>query len=314
MSATIDRTRFLGGSDIAALLGLSPWATPWSLWASKVGLVTEHIADERLEIGKDAELFLASVFERHHPHLHLGGAQAELSNPAYPILRGHADGFVLESPDATPDDAVAGWEAKTAREFGWDDVPLHYKCQAQTYMLLTGLREWWFTVGFSGWTVAHFVVEADDEGQRYIADYAAEWWAKHVVTGDPPDVDGKQRTTEAIKQAYPTGAGQLEATDDLEATVREIDRAKTWLRIEGKRVDMLTNSIRVALGRAGADELTYGVDPKGQPVRLATWREHDQHDVDIDRVHRDHGDRYDTCKTVRTLRIHIPKPPKAKAS
>jgi len=32
-----DRSRFLGGSDAAAVMGLSPWATPVELWMKKTG-------------------------------------------------------------------------------------------------------------------------------------------------------------------------------------------------------------------------------------------------------------------------------------
>ena len=31
----------LGGSDIAAVLGLSKWRTPWDVWADKKGLLPE---------------------------------------------------------------------------------------------------------------------------------------------------------------------------------------------------------------------------------------------------------------------------------
>ena len=36
-STIVDRTQFIGGSDIAAILGLSRYATPLSVWAEKTG-------------------------------------------------------------------------------------------------------------------------------------------------------------------------------------------------------------------------------------------------------------------------------------
>jgi predicted phage-related endonuclease len=35
--AEVDRSRFLGGSDAAAVMGLSPWTTPLELWMLKTG-------------------------------------------------------------------------------------------------------------------------------------------------------------------------------------------------------------------------------------------------------------------------------------
>src|SRR5262245_13242255 len=121
-----DRSQYLGGTDVAGILNVSPWASPTSIWMEKLGRSTPHLPDqERLEIGKDAEVFLAAVFHRHHPHLFLGGAQAELRHPEYPWLRGHADGFVLESEAADIGNAIAGWEAKTDNSYApWDVVPV----------------------------------------------------------------------------------------------------------------------------------------------------------------------------------------------
>ena len=38
-----DRTKFIGGSDIAAILGISPWRTAVQLWKDKI---TPRVADD----------------------------------------------------------------------------------------------------------------------------------------------------------------------------------------------------------------------------------------------------------------------------
>ena len=51
----------IGGSDVAGILGLSPWASAYSVWVSKVTeLVDED--NERFEFGRRAEPMLAEWF------------------------------------------------------------------------------------------------------------------------------------------------------------------------------------------------------------------------------------------------------------
>ena len=45
----------IGSSDIAAIIGLSPWATPYSVWAEKTGRLDNHDNDDTVkEFGRRA--------------------------------------------------------------------------------------------------------------------------------------------------------------------------------------------------------------------------------------------------------------------
>ena len=41
--STMDRTRFIGGGDVAAILGVSPWKSPFRLYQEKTGAYVEEI-------------------------------------------------------------------------------------------------------------------------------------------------------------------------------------------------------------------------------------------------------------------------------
>ena len=45
----------LGGSDAAAVLGVNPYASPYSLWAEKTGRVPEKPDNEAMRLGRDLE-------------------------------------------------------------------------------------------------------------------------------------------------------------------------------------------------------------------------------------------------------------------
>jgi putative phage-type endonuclease len=59
------RKRNIGGSDIAALFGASPWMTEFTLWAEKSG-ITEHEVDEnsKMRLGKYLEQYIALELAR----------------------------------------------------------------------------------------------------------------------------------------------------------------------------------------------------------------------------------------------------------
>ncbi len=63
---TIDRTKFIGGSDISVVMGLNRWKTPLQLWAEKTGQVEPDDLSkvERVQLGSELEDFVAKKFER----------------------------------------------------------------------------------------------------------------------------------------------------------------------------------------------------------------------------------------------------------
>ena len=59
----MNRLGFLGGSDAAAALGLSPWKTPVELWLEKTGKKPSEIPDNiPMAVGRALEDFVAKQY------------------------------------------------------------------------------------------------------------------------------------------------------------------------------------------------------------------------------------------------------------
>lgn len=251
---------FLGGSDASTILGISPWSSPYSLWAQLVGLYTpEHSPEmlERFQAGHDAEPFLAAVFER-RTGLYVLGEQTALRHKRVPWLRGHADGFVGESPNTALTDVLGGIEFKTDSTTWqpWTDVPVHYQAQAQTYMLLSGCERWWFCVGFAGYKVETYELHADRKDQALILNAMRRFWRDHVVTGIPPEVDESDATAEALRAIYnrPEKAvvdidGDLIA--DYLAAKADVDAAEARKQLAANRITAVIGNATEAQSAAG---------------------------------------------------------------
>ena len=227
------RRNGIGGSDIAAILGHSTWASPWSLWAEKTGLYTppDHMT-ERQQIGLDLERAIAVMFER-KTGLHVVGEQTWIERPGDGWARCTVDGFAADGPTAALDDVHGGFEAKTDGRFSWPDgIPISYQCQGQWNMWVSGMSRWWFAVLHAGFRFEVYELEADPVDQAHIVAAARTFWHDRVLTGNPPATDGHDATLAAIAEAWPTE--QTGKSVDLDAAASEAFEA--WQRARGYRL------------------------------------------------------------------------------
>lgn len=307
----------IGGSDVAGILGLSPWASPWSIWADKVGLIeldTESTPAQ--EFGTRAEPMLKLWFED-ETGLIVRGTQAEYTDPQRPWMRVTLDGEAWppgwsEEPDARML-GVVEYKATSEPPSAWaDGPPVHYQCQASWAMAITGARRVWFGVlhiAFGRPAFRVYLFERDDEDITTIVEACDRFWHDHVLTGIPPAADGTRATTDAIAAVYtaPT-EDTVETDDDLAAWIDLLHDAERVIEANSQVVDEAKNRIRAALGDATV--LTRGVDGKGAPVIAATWRQTGRTTLDgkaLKAAHPELAAEFERTTTTRSLLVKRPK-------
>ena len=225
----------LGGSDIAPILGMSPFKTAVDVWLSKTGRAQEDdLAETRRDIrfGLFGEQFVADEYERatgRRVHRYNGILRRE----GTPLL-GNVDRLVI------PDGAKVashqgkirtdrGLECKTANAFaaynadewgpsGSDMVPEAYLLQAASYMALSGCSTWDLAVLFGNGARPDdfriYTLRRDRELEEMLVRKATEWWQRHVVA----DVAPEPVCDEDVKRLYPRSTARpIEATMDIRA-------------------------------------------------------------------------------------------------
>lgn len=111
-----DRRTYIGGSDAAAILGVSPWQTRYQLWAKKTGLITEAPDPEKEKIfarGKRLEPVVLQMFEDETGFV-VDHRNRRFQDSEFPILAAEIDG-------ETSDENI---DAKTVQPFSrhlWGD-------------------------------------------------------------------------------------------------------------------------------------------------------------------------------------------------
>jgi putative phage-type endonuclease len=134
----------IGGSEAAAIMGLSPWKSNIELWEEKTGMRKPKEASNILtEFGSAAEKHIAELFA--------------LDYPEYDVIinknKVFKNGFMFASLDAELSEKatgrLGGLEIKTGelrkkQDFSrWDNrIPDNYYVQILHYMLVTGWDYW----------------------------------------------------------------------------------------------------------------------------------------------------------------------------
>ena len=193
------RPHGIGGSDVAALLGLSPYKSPVQLWAEKVGHPGfEHAQGIHLRLGQHLEPFVAAEYERStglvakvHPD--------PIFHAEHPFFFAHVDRLVQTDPACTNRvggvtlaDTVLGCKTSGAFNKGeWgeahtDQVPTPYMLQCAWYMALTHCDRANVAVliGNNDFRVYH--LHRNSELESAIFDHAKRFWSECVVAGVPP--------------------------------------------------------------------------------------------------------------------------------
>lgn len=244
------RRKGLGGSDVAGVLGLSPWSSPMSVWCDKMGLSEEsEERNFRLDIGLRLEPVIADLYERETGRT-LAPGPGIITHAKYPFLIGTPDRVVNMEP--------IGVELKTSArgdEFGapgTDEVPEHYYLQCMHYMEILDFDTWDIALLRGGSEFSIYTIRRDDNFRSIWADVLprlVEFWEKNVLDNVPPDVDGSEAW--GLYLAKKHGANLLpvvDATEEAEILVRKLEAGLAKQRQLDAAVDAIKNQLKVLIG------------------------------------------------------------------
>ena len=201
------RRRSLGGSDAAAVLGVNPYASPYSLWAEKTGRVTDKPDNEAMRLGRDLEDYVARRWQE-KTGKKTRRVNAMLFNPAFPFAHANLDRWVVGEK--------AGLECKTTsvlnlKRFKGGEYPDSYYAQCLHYMAVTGADRWYLAVLVMNKGLFCFTVERDEQEISALLQREKAFW-QLVESDTPPEPDGTGATENALRGVFPGGGAAIELT------------------------------------------------------------------------------------------------------
>jgi len=272
---THNRTQFLGGSDIAAVLGVSKFRSAMDVWLEKTGKRSTDKEGFALRFGTFAESFIADEYARLTDETLINHSQA-LTHPDHPFCMGHIDRFVLANPNAPLFDehkslnAKKLLECKTANYFsqhdwgepGTDAVPLPYLCQCLWYLAIANLSEIDVAVLFGGTELQVYTITRDLELETLIFDKAIYFWQEHVCKDIPP----KPLSIKDCQAVFPkaTLGKSIEAPTNTLALIEQLKALESQTTIDEARIESIKQALMEQM--ADAEVMTY----RGKPI--ITWK------------------------------------------
>lgn len=254
-----DRRKGLGGSDIAPMLGLSKWKSPYQLYLDKRGELPETDDNEAMYWGRELEPVIRRRYEMETGQVvTMPGIKID---PVHPFMLANLDGQI--------DDNLI-LEIKTARTAdGWGEIntaeiPIAYALQCQWYLGRTGANTCDVAVLIGGADFRLYQIKEDIDLQRMLEAAAIEFWGR-VTEGNPPDV----LTYEDAVERYGNGnakAGDVWATEEVFEICQQLKEVKTSI----KYLEEQEEQHKVKLCKFMADNYDTILDPDGKP--LCTWK------------------------------------------
>lgn len=209
------RRQGIGGSDVAAIMGVSPFATLRDLYNDKCGnpdvIQTEDNWVAK-EVGHRLEDLVAKIFA-YKTGYKVFAVRKLFRHPFHSFMQANVDFFV-----ELPDGSIAILECKTTNynsKEKWNDgaVPVNYEWQCRHYMAVMNLNCAYIACLY-GNNENEFVyrrIDRDEVIEADMIEMEAHFWNEYVLGRiEPPYTESGDLVLESIRRHY----GELDPTVD----------------------------------------------------------------------------------------------------
>lgn len=239
------RRKTIGGSDAAGIVGLSRWASPFSVWAEKTGRVVDKEDTEAMRQGRDLEDYVARRWMEESGK-RVYRLPAMLYNHKYSFAHADVDRMVMGEQ--------AGLECKTTfsldlKQFNGVEFPVQYYAQCVHYLAVTGADRWYLAVLAYGRGFFTFTLERNQAEIDALMTAEQDFW-KLVEMDTPPDADGSDATTAALQEVYPFSQTVTADLFGRDTVLREYMRLKAEQKALDNRLGEIENTIKADMGEA----------------------------------------------------------------
>lgn len=245
------RAKGIGGSDIAAILGMSRWKSAFGLWLEKTGQA------EAPDLSENEAVYWGTVLEDAvaQRFCELTGKRVRrcgtLADDEYPFMHANVDRMIVGEN--------AGLECKTTGAFGrsaWDgdEVPDAYYLQCQWYMMVTGCERWYIACLIGGNKFVWKEIPRNDSDIAAIRKAAVDFWHK-VENRIMPEVDGSKECGATLAERFPQDdSPAVELDGSADEIISELNEVSALVKDLTERKTLAENKLKALLGSAECGE------------------------------------------------------------
>lgn len=225
------RVGYIGGGNVAGILGCSPYKSPLDEYLVITGQAEpeDNSREAFFKRRKALEPFAAEVFEQ-QTGLQIVKRNVRYDDPAIPYLRAEID---FETDDGCNGETktVHPLAARDWGDAGTDEIPVYVTAQAMHGLMVTGRKATWVhaLIGLDDDRV--YRIERDEETIAAMRAREVEFWDAHVMPLVPPEPVSR----DDMRRLFLQDAGKTIEADgetltainrlrDIAATVKPLER------------------------------------------------------------------------------------------
>lgn len=267
------RARGIGGSDVAAIMGISKYKSAYTLYMEKVGKIkpADLSDNQAVQWGTTLEPIVGEEYKKNHPNREVRRVNA--------VLRSIKRPWAQASLDYEVKDEKLGWgvlEIKTAGVFSaldWEDgIPAYYKTQIAHYLSITERPFADVAVLIGGQEYREYRYTRDVIFEEKLNQAVDDFYMRYIKGEEVPPITSKESDIASVLKANEPHADDIieykdditpfqalvsardrrdKATEDYKQAANEIRKIIgdkkgvhtplgkfTWIRMHAKKFDM----------------------------------------------------------------------------
>jgi putative phage-type endonuclease len=288
----LDRTKYLGGSDVAGILGISPWRTPLDVYLDKVQPRKEAPSPGKQKIfsrGQRMEPYVIDLLSE-ETGLVIARRGERYLDPELPYIAAEIDAEA-ESGENIEIKTCSPFKAREWGEQQTDAIPVHYTAQAMHGLMVTGKQVCVFGVLIGADDFRVYRVERDDETIAAIREKEVQFW-EMVTNLTPPPLTAVSDVMRIFDRDAGTGIEADGKALDALFQLRELQARKKELSDE---IEFAEQKLKLFMQDNSYISL--------QGKQLATWRTQNSTRFDIAAFKESHPALYDAFKKTSKSRV-----------
>lgn len=256
----------IGSSEVATIVGLNPWETPYQLWRRKIGLDEPKKENAAMRNGHHLEDAVSRMWND------ATGREIIKRSAIDWIIRDNDKPYLQVSPDRTywlgesrSPEAKGILEIKTTRmKVNPEDLPKYWFAQVQYQLGIAGYQHGslaWLSAG-QGFDFGYQDLKLVPDFFDWLIDNVSRFWTDNIVGKQEPSAVNV--TDVILKYNKHTGGKIIECSDEVFTAYQDLKGVKKELDALKERKETLEATLKMAFGDAEA--LSYGGDT------IATWK------------------------------------------
>ncbi len=294
-----NRETFIGGSDVAAILGMSKWATPLTVWEKKTGRYIEPPTPEKIKLFERGKRWEQPAFEmlcdvlRDKGHdIHEVASSRRYRDGQHPFFACEIDREIIL------DGEYCNVEIKTVHPFAagdWGDfldeddqitdrVPVYYGTQAMWGLGITGIGRCVVGCLIGADAMQPYFIDRDEETIQELRAACLRFWNHNIIGDNRPD---PINMADIAKMMYKINGRPAELDDRAFSALKDLQKNRKHIKalkeIQEELQFIVCDGVRRAWGQDDLEKMVVAMDNaelRRNGQKVGTWNKTTKHLVD----------------------------------